>query len=178
MEQFIAIIRGINVGGHNRVNMQVLREALVKKKLQDVQTYIQSGNIVFKTEHGTPEDCAGLIREVLKQKFKADVPVLVRSEKEWRQTIKKNPFLKSTDDHTKLLVTFLPEKPLAADVKALSKIQFPHDEFKVVGADIYLHCKNGYGRTDISNTFYEKHLKMTNTTRNWRSVLMIAEMLS
>jgi uncharacterized protein (DUF1697 family) len=119
-----------------------------------------------------------LIREVLKQKFKADVPVLVRSEKEWRQTIKKNPFLKSTDDHTKLLVTFLPEKPSAADVKALSKIQFPHDEFKVVGADIYLYCKNGYGRTDISNTFYEKHLKMTNTTRNWRSVLMIAEMLS
>jgi uncharacterized protein (DUF1697 family) len=178
MEQFIAIIRGINVGGHNRVNMQVLRESLTKKKLQDVQTYIQSGNIVFRSEHDAAEDCAAIIRAVLKQKFDADVPVIVRTATQWRQTLKKNPFLGDTDDHTKLLVTFLPEKPAAADLKALSKIQFPHDEFKVVGADIYLHCKNGYGRTDISATFFEKHLGMTNTTRNWRSVQKVAEMLS
>ena len=177
MQKYIAILRGVNVGGHNRVNMQRLREALAGKGLKDVQTYIQSGNIVFQTGMQGTSGPAKKIAGVLKTDFNVDVPVLVRSASEWMRTVENNPFVRETDDHTKLLVTFLSEKPAAADVKSLSTQVFPHDDFRVVDADVYLFCRNGYGRTDIPNTFFEKHLRRTGTTRNWKSVLALAEML-
>ena len=156
MGKCIAIIRGVNVGGHNRVNMKLLREALENAGLDEVQTYIQSGNIVFRSGKKNPES---LIKNVLKTEFAVDVPVIVREDKDWKQTVRKNPFLKETDDLTKLLVTFLSATPAAAETKALSEHKFPHDTFKVVGRDVYLYCKEGYGKTDIPNTFFEKRLK-------------------
>ena len=177
MQQYIAIIRGVNVGGHNRVNMQMLREALGSAGLKNVQTYIQSGNIVFLSGIQKRASLSTKISGILKTLFDVDVPVLVRSAEEWQSTVNKNPFLRETEDHTKLLVTFLSGMPALPDVQKVSLYTFPHDEFRVVGSDVYLFCKDGYGRTDITNTFFEKHLKLTSTTRNWKSVLALSEML-
>lgn len=177
MQQYIAIIRGINVGGHNSVNMQVLRESMEKNKFKEVRTYIQSGNIVFRSDASSVAVIENSLSKILKDKFKVSVPVLVRDEKEWTRTVKRNPFLNETDDLTKLLVTFLSAKPSAASVKAISHIQFPHDEFVVDGRDVYLFCKENYGKSDIPNTFFEKQLKVTGTTRNWRTVLELGKML-
>jgi uncharacterized protein (DUF1697 family) len=177
MKKYVAIIRGINVGGHNRVNMQRLREALGKAKFQDVQSYIQSGNIVFNTHKTSVSRLESTVRKILQSNFKVDVPVIVRDEKEWKKTVKRNPFLQRTDDLTKILVTFLSAKPAMSDVRTLAQVQFPHDEFIVDGKDVYVFCKEGYGKTDIPNLFFEKKLNVTGTTRNWKTVMEIAGML-
>ena len=176
MNQYAALIRGINVGGHNSVNMKTLREAMEKNKFKNVRTYIQSGNIVFESGLPTVEKIESSIIKLLQENFDVTVPVLVRDSREWAQTIKRNPFLKKTDDLTKLLVTFLNIKPAAADVKATAAMQFPHDEFVIDGKDIYMFCKDGYGKSDIPNTFFEKKLKAVGTTRNWKTVLEIGSM--
>jgi uncharacterized protein (DUF1697 family) len=177
MKQYIAIIRGINVGGHNRVNMKLLREILEKKKFKQVQTYIQSGNIVFASAETSAEKLESELSDLLLKGFNVKVPVIVRDSSEWARTVSRNPFLNETEDHTKLLVTFLNKKPAADDVKAVNKMKFAHDEFAFVGKDIYIFCKEGYGKTDIPNMFFEKQLKVTGTTRNWRSVLAISELV-
>ena len=177
MKQYVAIIRGINVGDHNRVNMKMLTAALVKAKLKDVWTYIQSGNVVLRSSSSRASDLEQLFNKILKKHFNADVPVIVREEKEWLRTVTRNPFLDRTDDRTKLLVTFLASKPTAADVRRAEETTFPHDDFVIDGKDIYLFCKNGYGKTDIPNTFFEKQLGVTATTRNWRTVMQLADML-
>lgn len=177
MKQYVGIIRGINVGGHNSVNMKILREAMEKNKFQDVRTYIQSGNLVFCSTAKSIEAIESSLSKLLTDHFHVNVPVLVRDEKEWARTVKRNPFLKETDDLTKLLVTFLSTKPSPADVKKVMQLSFPHDAFAIDGKDIYLHCKEGYGKCDIPNMFFEKHFKVTGTTRNWRTVLEISSML-
>jgi uncharacterized protein (DUF1697 family) len=176
MQRYIAIIRGINVGGHNKVSMQVLRDALTKKKLSDVQTYIQSGNVIFSATDADTTAMEKLIRKVLLDTFSVDVQVIVRDQKEWKQTIKKNPFLSETDDETKLLVTFLSEKPDAAAAKTLAGVTFQNDSFQIIGKDIYLFCREGYGKSKIPNMFFEKKLGVSGTTRNWRTVLELGRM--
>jgi uncharacterized protein (DUF1697 family) len=177
MKQYIGIIRGINVGGHNKVNMKILREALEKEAFEDVRTYIQSGNIVFRSDATSIITLEKALSEILNRKFSVDVPVIVRDEIAWKKTVKRNPFLKRSDDLTKLLVTFLSAKPSAVDVRAIEDVRFSHDEFVVDGKEVYLHCKLGAGKSDIPNTFFEKKLKVTATTRNWRTVLALAKML-
>jgi uncharacterized protein (DUF1697 family) len=175
---YVALIRGINVGGHNRVNMKVLRDAMEKNSFSDVRTYIQSGNIVFRSRLSNVQKIETAIIRLLQENFNVTVSILVRDEKEWARTVKRNPFLKETDDHTKLLVTFLHEKPAAADVKVVSAIEFKNDEFAIDGKDIYLHCRQGYGKSDVPNMFFEKKLKAIGTTRNWRTVLELEKLLA
>ncbi len=175
--QYIALIRGINVGGHNKVNMKTLRDAMEENKFKEVRTYIQSGNIVLQSNAKSVESIETAISKLLKTHFDVNVPVIVRDEKEWKTTVKRNQFLKSTDDLSKLFVTFLSEKPSRADVKATSLIHYPHDDFMIDGKDIYMFCKDGYGKTDIPNTFFERHLKVKGSTRNWRTVLELEKML-
>lgn len=177
MQQFVAIIRGINVGGHNKVNMKQLRDALVQSGLDDIRTYIQSGNIVFRSPGKDALKHAATVRDVLATEFSVQVPVIVRDSKEWQRTLKRNPFLSQTGDFAKLLVTFLSEKPAAAETKKIGAFAFPHDVFAVDGKDVYMYCIDGYGKTDIPNLFFEKHLKVTGTTRNWKTVLEIGALL-
>ena len=178
MKQYVGIIRGINVGGHNKVNMKQLREAMETTSYRDVRTYIQSGNVVFRSAARSVQSVEESLARLLLKSFGVKVPVLVRDEKEWERTVLRNPFVGATDDQTKLLVTFLATKPTSAEVKALTAVTFPHDEFVIDGKDIFLFCKNGYGRCDIPNTFFEKKLNVTGTTRNWRTVLELQKMLT
>lgn len=178
MKQYIAIIRAINVGGHNKVNMKALREGMEKHKYKDVRTYIQSGNLVFRSPLSSVDAIEKSLSKLLKSTFDVNVPVLVRDETEWKRTIKRNPFLDRTEDFTKLLVTFLSEKPSPELVKATSLINFAHDLFQIDGKDIYLYCMDGYGKCDIPNNFFEKHLKVKGTTRNWKTVLELGRLAS
>lgn len=178
MKQFVAIIRGINVGGHHKVHMQTLREALEAHKLRDVRTYIQSGNVVFRSLARKTDSLEATFGKVLRTHFGIHVPVIVREEKEWARTVRRNPFLDRTEDHKKLHVTFLRSRPAIQAARALSHMSFPHDEVIVDGKDAYLFCRNGYAQTDLTNAFLEKKLMVKGTTRNWRTVLTLADMLA
>lgn len=178
MQTYIAILRGINVGAQKKVLMAELKEVLKKLKLQDISTYIQSGNVVFKSDEKlSNEEFAAKIEKVIHKHFKFEVPVIVRNASELKKLIAANPYPKNKKiDLAKVHVTFLsgvPSEPLLQEIK---KQNFLPDEFSINEKEVYLHTPGGYGVTKLSNSFFEKKLKVTATTRNWKTVNTLMEM--
>lgn len=171
MQTYISILRGINVSGQKKINMQELKAMYEGLEFQNVVTYIQSGNVLFRFAKKDERALAKRIEDAVKATFGFDVPVLVLTEKELKATIKSNPFLKEQDIlPDKLHVTFLQEKPDASNIKKTEELNFSPDRFVISGKDVYVYCPNGYGNTKINNNFFESKLKVKATTRNWKTV--------
>jgi uncharacterized protein (DUF1697 family) len=171
--RYVALLRGINLGARNKLAMGDLRALVEALGGEDVQTYVQSGNVVFTSGAAAGRLERGLSDELLRA-HGLDVPVLVRSATELDTIVKKNPLVRTGADEKSLHVTFLEKKPRQALVKALDPSFSPPDELRVTGREVYLLCPNGYGRSKLSNTFFEKRLDVIATTRNWRTVLALA----
>ncbi len=180
MPAYIAMLRGINVGGGQKpVRMEQLRESCGTLGLRSVKTYVQSGNIVFLDERRSPANLSKGISEAILRDFGFRVPVLVKTAKEMEQVIQRNPFLKQTGiDPTKLHVTFLPEAASKGALKGLDELPTKPDRFYAGRQEIYLYCPDGYGKTKLSNAAFEKALSMETATRNWKTVGTLFEMAS
>ena len=125
----------------------------------------------------TDLDLALQIEQAITAQYKFDVPVIIRSVQALKNAISNNPFLnKSNVDVEKLHVTFLAEIPSPSALEAISKFNYPPDEFIIVGKDIYLHCPINYGETKLSNSFFENKLKVKATTRNWKTTNKLLEL--
>ena len=179
MAIYISILRGINVGGHNKIKMDDLRKLFANAGFGKVQTYIQSGNIIFETKKTTTIFLEKIIADEIKKQFGFNVPVLVIELEELKNVIKNNPFAKDKlKNENYLHVTFLSGKPAKENIAQIIAGNFLPDEFIVINKAVYLHCPNGYGNTKLNNNFFENKLKLTATTRNWKTVneiLKIAE---
>jgi uncharacterized protein (DUF1697 family) len=175
---YVALLRGINLGARNKVSMADLRKLFVTLGAEDVRTYVQSGNVVFKGPVGSPAELVQAIEERITRELGLSVAVLLRTKAELAKILGTNPFAKGARDAAKLHVTFLAEAPDPARVRQLEAKQFEPDEFRVAGAEIYLHCPDGYGRTKLSNAYLEKQLGIRATTRNWKTVTKLAELAS
>jgi uncharacterized protein (DUF1697 family) len=173
--RYAALLRGINLGARNKLAMSDLRALVEKLGGEDVQTYVQSGNVVF-TSSGTPEDLESELSRLIRAERGLDVAVLVRTKAQLAKILAANPFLKAGADVKSLHVTFLAERPKRELVKALDPAASPPDELRVDGREVYLLCPNGYGRSKLSNAFFEKRLGEVATTRNWRTVTTLAEL--
>lgn len=170
---YIALLRGINVSGHNKIKMANLR-AVLEQQLQKVRTYIQSGNIAFESTHSLTKS-KEIIGLAIKKEFDLDVPVLVFEQSYFTKVIEQNPFLSIQDiDTKKLYITFLSEKPIPTNVAILQEKYKGDDEFKIQKDVLYLYYKNGAGKTKLTNKFIENHLKVTATSRNWRTTQKLA----
>jgi len=171
MQTYISILRGINVSGHKMIKMDALRAMFETLGFKNVKTYIQSGNVVFQTKKTSPQALEKKIAKKIADSFGFEVPVLVIDSAELSHTLKNNPFVnKRKEDSTKLHVTFLSGEPQQAAIEKIKEGNYADDEFIVSGKNIYLFCPNGYGNTKLSNTFFENKLKLTATTRNWKTV--------
>lgn len=171
MEPIISILRGINVGGKNKIPMVELKALYEKNSFKNVTTYIQSGNVVFSSNGKASKELETQIQQMILKKFKCTVPVIVRSVEEMQTVVDRNPFLKMKDiDVEKLHITFLAENPTKENLEKIKVYNYSPDEYIINGREVYLSCPNGYGNTKISNTFFESKLKVTATTRNWRTV--------
>jgi uncharacterized protein (DUF1697 family) len=174
---YIALIRGINVGGQKIIKMDQLRESFEASGLENVRTYVQSGNVIFKAPRKSAEILSREIQERILHDFGFSVSVIVVSPEEINRTIKGNPFLRKKGiDNSKLHVTFLSQAPERPALKALETLPAKPDEFRHSGKAIYLHCPNGYGTTKLSNNTLERVLSVRATTRNWRTVNKLHEM--
>lgn len=174
---YIALLRGINVGGHKIVKMDRLRKAFQELGFADVATYVQSGNVVFKSPKKASADLSRKIEEMLLRRFSMSVPVIVRTAEEIGEVLTNNPFLKERDtDVAGLHVTFLSLTPQKAAIKGLDAIAAGPDRFHCHGQEIYLHCPNGFGGTKLSINAFEKVLAVGATTRNWNTVNKLYEM--
>ena len=180
MQKFISILRGINVIGQKKILMTDLKSLYEKLKFKDVSTYIQSGNVVFKSEETlTDLELAQKIEKAIYKKYNFQVPVIIRREEELKKIILSNPFLKEKNiDLKKLHVTFLGEIPAKTNIESIKNLDFSPDQFSIAGKEIYLHIPESYGETKLSNNFFEKRLKVSATTRNWNTVNKLYEMAS
>ena len=178
MQTYISILRGINVGGHNKVDMAGLKTMYQELGFKEIISYIQSGNIIFQSDpHLPPNDLAKVIKEAILSKFKLTVPVIIRSIDEMQKVIEKNPFLKMADiDAEKLHVTFLAEEPVSEKVQLIAEADYSPDRFIIVDREVFLNCPSGYGNTKLNNTFFESKLKTAATTRNWKTVNKLFEL--
>jgi len=172
---YVAMLRGVNVSGRNKLTTPDLQKLVVAAGGKDVRTYIQSGNAVF-TSDGRAPDIVRSLEKTLEDMLGTTVPVLLRSKKDLDLVIGKNPFVRRGADLGILHVTFMATAPRAADVRGALERQDDGDEFVVVGREVYLRCPNSYGRTKLTNTFFEKKLGSSATTRNWKTVNQLAEM--
>jgi uncharacterized protein (DUF1697 family) len=177
MFTYVSMLRGINVGGHQSLKMKELVALYESLGFKNVRTYVQSGNVIFNADEADSKRLSNLIENKIKQVFNLPVAVLIRTPGELKQTLKKNPFLKEKSiDTEKLYVTFLAETPPESALNKLNVAQDELDKFVVKNKEIYLYCPEGYGRTKFSNTFFERKLGVTATTRNWKTVTTLSEM--
>jgi len=179
MAAYVAMLRGVNVSGHNTIKMEVLRGLCQGLGFRNVETYVQSGNIVFQALLENPEAISKRIGETVLRSFGFDTPVIVRTSKEMRNVIGNNPFLKEKGiDSSKLHVTFLSETAQKGSEKKLETLATNPDRFYPASHEIYLYCPGGYGRTRLSNNAIEKALSVEATTRNWKTTNTLFEMVS
>ena len=180
MPKYIAILRGINVSGRKKILMKDLKILFQNLGFQNITTYIQSGNIAFEElKNEQQEDICEKIKTAIFEQYNFEVPVLVRKKEELKSLVIKNPFLKVENINTKeLYVTFLAELPNTthfAKLKAIEKQNFLPDDFVIIEKTIYVRAEK-YGKTKLSNNFFERKLKVSATTRNWKTVLRLCEM--
>ena len=177
---FIAILRGINVGANRKVPMADLKVMCERLGLKNLQTYIQSGNIVF--ELAQPEPISELqhkLQHAFTKAFGFDIPVLIRTAEEWAETIEKNPFLKEENaDIDRLHLTCLKEIPAPELLEKIKAYQYLPDCYEIIGREVYIYCAVGYGTSKLTNPFFESKLKVSATTRNWKTVMKLHEMIT
>ncbi len=179
MPTYIAILRGINVSGSKLLKMSDLKAAMHQMGYEKTETYIQSGNVKFEATATPSALLAKNIREEIKDRFDYEVPVIVLTKEDLQKITSANPFLKNENTELKALyVTFLKEIPTAENLKLLADIKSQDDIFEVVDNIIYLYCPNGYGRTKLTNNLFEKKLGIAATSRNWKTVIKLLEMVS
>jgi uncharacterized protein (DUF1697 family) len=156
--------------------MAGLRSALAGIGLEDVATYIQSGNVVFRHSASDTAGLAGTMERCIEEGFGVSARVVLRTRAELAEVARRNPFLERGADPAQLHVVFLDRKPEPSAVAELDPGRSPPDEFELRGRDIYLHLANGMGRTKLSGDYFERRLEVTATARNWRTVLKLVEL--
>jgi uncharacterized protein (DUF1697 family) len=171
----VALLRGVNLGARNKIPMAQLRELFEELGHDDVTTYLQSGNVVFRSSMRRDE-LQQAVERAIRGRFGFDIRVLLRTKSELRATVAGNSFADRQPDPTKLHVTFLAAAPQRKLAAALEEQHFEPDEFRVKRNAVYLHCPHGYGRSKLSNALFEKELGVVATTRNWRTVTALAEL--
>jgi len=169
---YISILRGINVSGQKIIRMDILREIYESLNFLNIKTYIQSGNVIFQFRKSENIDLEKLISSQIQKRFGFEVPVIVLSLDEMKDIIERNPYTaENTKDITYLHVTILSSNPEQINFETINEVKFPGEEFELIERAVYLYCPYGYGKTKLSNTFFEKKLKVGATTRNWRTTL-------
>ncbi len=168
MPAYVALLRGVNVGAHNRMKMPALTSLCRELGYTDVVTYIQSGNVVC----GSPARRAAAVERAMvtgiEKEFGLKITVLVRTKDELARVARGNPFPKA--EPNRLHVAFLDATPATARVRALEAFDTAPDEVRVRGREAYLHTPRGYGNSKLSGSFIEKELQVAATARNWNTV--------
>ena len=177
MKTYIALLRGINVSGQKKIRMADLKAHLEELAWEGIQTYIQSGNIIFRSTDNNPGQLAQALKQKLQDKYGFEVPTLVLEPRELVHVINNNPFTRDPGTVVdRLAVTFLFETPQAGLVKKIMEPEQTNEHFIFDEKFIFLYYPNGFGRAVMNNNVFEKRLKVEATTRNWKTVNKLYEM--
>ncbi len=175
MTAYISLLRGINVSGQKLIKMAELKQLYESLGFDAVQTYIQSGNVVFKSDEPDRLKLIARIEEAIKQRYGFDVPVQIRNKDEIKSIIDDLPF-KGERELNRLFVVFLAEKPPLIPLDEIEKLKTPQDEIVFKDGHIYMYLPAGAGKSKLDNNTLERKLKVRATGRNWRTVNKLYEM--
>lgn len=177
MKTYIAFLRGINVSGKKKIPMAELRELCESVKLKDVKTYIQSGNIIFKSDRTNSTELEKLLEKAILNNFGFEVPVLIKTIDQLGKIISLNPFKFETDIlENKIYFVLLNSGPKIEILESFKNEEFKNEEFFYNENCIYLKCREGYGKAKLNNNLIEHKLKLIATTRNYRSMQALLKM--
>ena len=175
MKTTIALLRGINVGGRNKLPMAELRSLLSALGLHDVKTYIQSGNVVFRGQVADSQALSAQISAAIDESFGFTPQVLLIEADEFQQAIAANPFPEGEAEPKTLHLYFLAEEPAEPNLDALNGVRKQSEQFQLIDTVFYLHAPDGIGRSKLAERV-ERALGVPATARNWRSVCKIWEL--
>ncbi len=178
MQTYIAFIRGVNVGGRNKVVMSELRQALENAGFKDVKTYIQSGNVIFNSVLVDTNAIAASIAQIINNTFGFEVPVLVMAKKHLGQILSDSPYNVQAQINTnKSYFVLLFDKPTEELARIFETLTYPNEQFQVSDTCVYLLCINGYGNAKLNNNLIEAKLGVVATARNYRTMQKILDLV-
>ncbi|MBC5864561.1 DUF1697 domain-containing protein [Flavobacterium sp. K77] len=173
----LALLRGINVSGHNMIKMEALKTVLETAGFQNVQTYIQSGNVFVDTVETNAAAVGFKIKQELFKNFGHEVPVVVIAKSDLDACLNNNPFLKEKEvDTKKLYVAFISTTLKDTSINDLKVSQFKPDEARIDGNKIFIKYAVGAGKTRFDQKYIEKKLNVTATIRNWNTVTQLLQL--
>ena len=178
MTHQIALLRAINVGGHKPVAMADLRDLVAGLGFFDVQSVLQSGNLVFKSDGKAGAKLERLLETEAKKRLGLEADIFVRSAAEWEDVVAENPFhAEARRDPGHLVTVFLKDAPGNGAVKALQAAVVGREVVRAAGRQAYIVYPDGQGRSKLTNAVIEKHLGTRGTARNWNTVLRLAKLV-
>lgn len=179
MAAFIALIRGINVGGHKTVSMAAARELITGLGFANVRTLLNSGNVVFNGSRRTPAQVETLLEKELLKQLAVESHFFIRTAAEWEAIVAANPFPEAARlDPGHMVVMCLKKAPASSDVEALRQAIVGPETLRVEGRTAYLIYPAGMGTSKLTNAMIEKYLRTRGTARNWNTVMKLREIAS
>ena len=175
--KYVALLRGINVGGNNKLPMKDLVSIFESAGCKNVVTYIQSGNVLFECAPNVAR-LQSTVGAAIEKKFGFNPPFVVRQSDDLEKVLRGNPFLKAGAQEDELHVVFLADEPTSEAITRLEQNRVSPDEFAVRGKEIYLRLPNGAGRSKLATAPSHPKFGIVATARNWRTVKKLFEMVS
>lgn len=177
MTKHLALLRGINVSGHNMIKMDALKALLERMGFQNVLTYIQSGNVFFECEEENGSSVGFKIKQEIFKEWGYEVPVMLLAKQDLELALSNNPYLKEKEaDTSKIYFAFLNKELNESAIHDFKKSQVKPDEATIDKNRLYLKYINGAGKTRLDNKYIEKKLNVISTMRNFNTVSKLLEM--
>lgn len=184
--KYISILRGINVAGQRKILMNDLKELYQNLGFERVQTYIQSGNVIFETHLENKEEISTQLEKAIFENYNFEVCVIIRTKEELLYIQSSNPFFspsQTTEEKQQLInnnlyFTFLKDIPTPESSNSIEKIKFLPDRFEIINDAIFILYAEKYSNSKLTNNFFEKKLKTKATTRNWKTIEKLTELMT
>jgi uncharacterized protein (DUF1697 family) len=176
MALYIALLRSVNVAGHGRLSMAELKESFLGMGYTDVSTYIQTGNVFFRSPAKRASTLSAAIEDRLAEDFGSAPAVLLRKAADLKRIVAGSPFPKKGADPARHHVTFLAAAPSAERLASFKAPPSGRDELVIAGQEVYVHTPDGYARSKLTGALLERRLGVLSTTRNWNTVTKLCDL--
>ena len=177
MQNYICLLRGINVSGQKKIKMVELKSAFETLGFTDVTTYIQSGNVIFKSAEVSTEKLEQTIQNLLQDHFGFDIETIVLTHNELSEAVKNNPYAQDQErDEKKLYIAYLKDLPEQAQLDHLASYDYFPEVYHIKDKVLYFYAANGAGKAKMNTNFFEAKLKVKATMRNWRTSNKLLEL--
>jgi uncharacterized protein (DUF1697 family) len=176
MPHYVALLRSVNVAGHGRLSMPEVKESFLALGHSDVSTYIQTGNVLFRSSSKSTAKLVAGIEAQLETDFGNSPAVILRTVPELTRVVATSPFPKHGAEPGRHHVTFLAEKPSRERLGSFSAPASGRDELVIIDREVYVHTPDGYGNSKLNGAMLERRLGVVSTTRNWNTVTKLCEL--